>query len=140
MNLSTRVVSKKEWDLFALEVHKELFGEFGLDHFRSYDFTILVEHENGDKVAYVNIKELDAESAYVTFGGLFKEYRGYGVGFKSLNLAVDELLKKYLRVGFACRTKNFAMIKMGISKGFEIIGLKKMYGFNYLEFTLERGN
>lgn len=139
MNLSTRFVEKKVWDMQAEQAHVEAFGDLGIEHYLNYKFVVLVENEDKQQMAYTMIKETDKESAYITFGGTFKPYRSGGSGYACFKEIVSSLLMRYKRVGFACRTKNHPMIKLGLNEQFEIVGMRMFYGFPYLEFLKERG-
>lgn len=140
MKLQASVVPKEQWKKIEDAAHADLFGEWHMDEARNYDFTVLVNTESGENFSYGLVKEMDAETAYLTFGGMFSQFKGQGTGYQGMREIVSVLKEKYKRVGFACRVKNVGMIKLGLNEGFEIIGLRMIYGFLNVEFLLEKGN
>ena len=139
MNLSAKIVEKAEWESIESFAHEELFGKEYLDLYKDYNFAVLVSG-GADMVCYATIKELDADTAFLNFGGTFKKYQSQYLTSECLKKIKDTLTKKYKYVGFCCRTKNIAMIKVGLNNGFNIIGMKLVLGLPNLEFLLEREN
>lgn len=139
MRLNTEIFRKAYWQEYEEAAHRELFGEDYIEEAKDYDLVILVTTEDGEKFFYSTVKELDSQSAYMNFGGMFKLFRGKGGGQRGFHEVVCCLKERYKRIGFTCRTKNFPMIKLGLNEGFVIIGMRLVYGFPNLEFLLERG-
>lgn len=132
--MSARRVEFEEWEPIAQISHMDCFGDEFLDYAKKFDYVVLVE--DGDiRLGYSTVKELDSESAYLVFGGVFSHWRNKKVGvFKEI---VEFLKPKYKRIGFATKTKNFPMIKLGINENFELVGMKKFNKIPYGEFLLE---
>lgn len=139
MTLMTSIWSKEQWDELAYVMHSEVFGNEIPEQAVSYDFVLLVSNLDGQKVAYSMIKELDGETAYMTFGGVFPAFKAKGIGYLSFHEMVKTLLGRYKRVGLATSTKNTPMIKLGLNEEFEIIGMRLVNGVKHIELLLEGG-
>lgn len=141
MKLSGDIYSKEYWEMYAATANKELFGDMYPDEvYKDYDFVVLVTNEDKDKVCYSTVKELDKETVYLNFGGTFSKFRGKGLTNECFNKIVSCLKDKYKRLGLTCRTKNIPMIKVGLNEGFEIVGMRMVYGFVNLELLYEKEN
>lgn len=139
MKLKANHVSKEIWDIISQKAHTGLFGNLYSEDFKKYDFTILVTNEDDEQVCYSMVKEIDAESAFLTFGGTFEPFRGKNLTVECLKKISESLLAKYKYLGFCCRANNAPMVKVGLDCGYKIIGLLEIYGLPNLEFLLERG-
>lgn len=138
MKFETELIEKFSWETCREQFHKDIFGDDFKDQNREYDFTLVVKLD-GVNVSYTQVKELDRDTAYMTFGGVFPEFRSKGIGYDNFQAMVDVLTAKYKMIGIATRTNNIGMIKLCFNSKFEIIGLRLINGLPSLEFLLERG-
>lgn len=140
MNLSASIETKEYWDHFVMDASEDLFGElFPKEVYKDYDFVVLIQNEDKEHVCYSTIKEVDAETAYLNFGGTFSKFRGKGLTRECFNKIVGILKSKYPRLGMTCRTQNTPMVKLGLGEGFMIIGMRMVYGFVNIELLYEGG-
>lgn len=136
--MNAEVIDYKTWDQISEGVHFDCFGnEFPVEEYKTFDFAILTRNGE-DKVCYCTVKELDKNTAYLNFGGMFPLYRGQRESYAGFKSMVDLLRSKYKHVAFITKTKNIGMIKLGLNENFEIIGLRRIYGVPHLEFLLRR--
>lgn len=140
MKLKAEVIEKTKWDQMCESYLKDSFGTLVNEDYENYSFCILVKTEGDTPHTYAMVRELDSETAYLTFGGVTKDFRGQGDSYFAFTEIVSLLNKMYLRVGFSCRSNNTGMIKVGLNEGFEITGMQTVYGFPHLLFLLERGS
>lgn len=136
MNIETVLVPKEEWKIVAGLVHKEVFGTEFEEEYLSYDLAILVK-KDGENLCYGTLEELDKETAHINFGGIFNKFKTQKFGYIGFHEMVIKLKNNYKRIGFSTKTKNLSMIKLGINEGFEIVGIRKVYGITNLDFLLE---
>lgn len=139
MKLQANVLSKIEWKWIEKAVHEDIFGDDYKGVHLDYNYAVLVLTEDGERFSYSLVKELDRDTAYLPYGGMFKMFRGYNGGYRGFHEIIEKLKKSYTRIGFATRTTNIPMIKLGLNEGFIIIGLRKVFGLPNVEFLLERG-
>lgn len=133
------IISKISWEPLRDKVHQDCFGKDFLDDYKAYHFVVAVKDEAGEIVSYTQVKELDGESAYMTFGGTVAKHRNQGSGYKNFGAMVNVLKQKYKFVGVTTKTTNVGMIKLALNAGFLIIGMRLINGIPNLEFLLERG-
>lgn len=139
MKLLASVITKEQWKAVERESHADLFGDEYGELFKEYNFVVLVTL-GPDMVCYATIKELDGDTAFLNFGGTFRRYRGQNLTSQCLEKILACLKPQYKYIGFCCRTKNIAMIKVGLNNGFQMIGMKLILGLPNIEFLFEREN
>lgn len=140
MNLSVSIIDKEVWKIVAKEMHEELFGTEEYKDWKDYDFAVLAENDKKEKVCFTLVKEVDAETAFLTFGGTPKKFRGQKLTDMCLKKISEKLMEKYVYIGFCCRYENNPMIKVGLDCGYKIIGMLSMYGLPHLEFLIKKGD
>lgn len=130
MNLRAEIIQKEDW--INLPPHL-------VEDQKDYNFVVLISQESsGEWVGYTKVKELDSETALLTFFKLFGDFRSQGLGVKLMQHIIDSLFPMYKRIGYSCSTKNIAAIKIGFEHDFEIIGMRLIDGVRSLELLLER--
>lgn len=139
-NFSFKEISAPIWkENFEQSAHISVFGE-EFDPLRTrMDYAILTVNEKDEMIIYMTVQEMDKYTAFLEYGGSFPDKRGSMEVFPAFSESVDYLLKKYNRVNFYTENKNFPMLKLGMKKGFKIVGLCISNNKILLEHTLERG-
>lgn len=126
-------------DKFLEDLHYSVFDyQLPASYFR-YDLCMVVKNDEGELVTYALIKELTSDTVELAWGGTSKEFRGIPT-FKATNLIIEECFKHYENVSFQTWNKNHSMIKVGLSLGFDIIGIRQSQEANvFLLFNKKRG-
>lgn len=130
------VLPKHEWDEYAENAHLICFGEHREKSFNRYDFAVVAENEDGVPLAYSTVRENDAESAYMQYGGAFPSSKGTILSFKGYVEIVNYLKKRYKNINTLIENKNTPMLKFAMSVGFRIIGIRNFKNEIYLEHLL----
>lgn len=136
--IKVRVLPKQEWDKYAEQAHLICFGETRHKEFNRYDFAIIAESETGTPLAYSTIRENDAESAYMQYGGAFPSSKGTPLSYKGYVELVNHLKDRYKNINTLIENKNTPMLKFAMSVGFEIVGIRNFKNEIYLEHLITR--
>lgn len=129
-------IEKDDWyDKYA-GAHQKIFA-YGLDEAHLFDFVLGMFDDSDDLCGYISVCELDSESAFVFYGGMFMHARGIGKATEGFGVCIIELMKKYKRVGLLTENKNKIMINLGHKLGFDIVGLRQVRGVPCVEMLLE---
>jgi RimJ/RimL family protein N-acetyltransferase len=134
-------ITKDEWKLFSENAHCAIFEKHKNSNLEKCDFAILFyENEKSLPLGFITCKELDSETLYYQYGGLFKDFRGKGFStdlFKEISRWCHE---KYKYVGFRVENTNLPMLKLAMNAGYKIVGIRNFHNYILLEHLLEREN
>lgn len=124
--------SASEWLNVAEDVHMTVFGELRPHEMNRIDFALVVWHEI--PLGYVTCRELDCETIYMGYGGALERntisnVRGYQMILKELSF--------YKRAVTLVENTNISMLRLAMSQGFLITGLRNHKNTILLELTLE---
>lgn len=127
--ISVRVISKEEWSSLSQDTHTIMFNENRPSSKDRIDFA-LISFNGLNPFGYISCKELDSESIYWQFGGVFKEMRG--VHTLHAVLKCLEIMKPlYKRVCVNVKNDNIPMLRILLKTGFLIDGVRN-FGSNVL--------
>jgi hypothetical protein len=130
-------LSPSEWSDISENAHLVVFNEKISKLSNRIDFTLLAKKEDGVLAGYVTCREHDAETLYWQYGGAFpgtiKTIGSYHFCMAMRDWAKD----RYKRVTMLIENTNKAMLKMAVSMGFIITGVRTYNGFVLLEHVLE---
>ena len=116
----THLPKEKITPSFIQNIHTNVFNEVVPGDFFKFDECLIAE-DNQSLLAYILIKETTSDTVEITWGGSFKETRGFWIK-KVFQEGIDLLLEHYKTVTFQTRNTNIPMIKLGLSVGFKIVG------------------
>ena len=124
--------SAVEWQLVSEDVHMTVFGELRSQEMNRIDFALVVWHEI--PLGYVTCREFDCETIYMGYGGCLKRntlqnVRGYQMVLNELSF--------YKRAVTLVENTNIAMLRLAMSQGFLITGIRNHKNTILLELTLE---
>jgi len=123
-------LTPQEWECFSENAHKLAFSKilpFGMNRI---DYALLIINDD-TPVAYLTARELDADSVYWQFGGVFPEKRNSIVAFKCFWAALNWAKERYKRVSILVENTNTSMLKFCMKVGFVIVGIRN-YGNSIL--------
>lgn len=127
-------VHKDDWATAAADAHLIVFEKVKKPEMDRIDFALVVESEHEIPLQYATCRELDAESLYLQYGGSFPGTKG---SIKS-HRCFEEILtwareQGYKRVSFLVENTNLAMLKLALTTGFLITGVRNHDGSILLE-------
>lgn len=123
-------VSKDLWMEVAKDAHLAVFRETLPPEFDRIDYALLAvgkTSEGSDKevpIAYMTLRELDAESVYMKHGGAFPTIKGTVVSMPCYVMMLNYLKEHYKRITTLVENTNTVYLKMALSAGFKVIGLR----------------
>lgn len=131
-------VHKDDWASGAANAHLVVFGEASKPEMDRIDFALVVESEHEIPLQYASCRELSADSLFLQYGGSFPGTKGT---MKSLR-CFEELLTwardaGYKRISFLVENTNIAMLKLALTTGFLITGVRNHKGAILLEHVKE---
>ena len=124
--------SSDQWVLVAEDMHLSVFGEHRPKDLNRVDFALVCWDEK--PLGYFTCREFDSESVYIGFGGFIEK------SFKNVNaykLGLDYLRSNYKRATTLVENTNISMIKLAMSQGFLITGIKNFKNIILLELSQE---
>jgi hypothetical protein len=132
-------VTKKDWEAHcASHAHLAVFSEVQPPEFDRIDFALIIAQEHDPKpLAYVTIRELDKETAYLKRGGAFDETLIHSRQAIYLT-GIDWLMERYLRLTTLVENDNVRYLKLAMAAGFRVIGIRNFKGSILLELLKER--
>jgi hypothetical protein len=133
------VYTSQEWQAYSESAHLICFNQTGREKLERCDLALMVV--DGDvPLMYATIKEHDALSAHLSFGGAFPSCRGTTKSVKAYDLIMEYLKKNYEYVTMFVKNTNTPMLKFGLRAGFIITGIDFKHNDTYLIHYLEVKN
>jgi hypothetical protein len=133
-------ISSEQWQrTHEQTAHQKCFGETLPQGYDRIDFALLVfDVKTSIPVAYVTCQELDADTCYLKYGGVFPEVQGTFNSFPIYKEMINYLSVGYKYLTTFIENKNTVYLKMALSVGFIPCGMKNLKSETYLEFIKER--
>ena len=138
MVLNVKRIEKQDWYALAGPAHESVFNETWSADNERIDYTLLTVDEKNVLVQYATIREVDAETGYIQYGGSFPSYKGTTTAFESFRAILGYLYGQYRYVSFLTENTNFPMLKFAIKEKFYIVGMRNFKGHIMLEHLKER--
>lgn len=134
--MTLKTFTGQEWLTFSESAHLICFNQTGRGAIERCDKALMVV--DGDvPLMYATIKEHDALSAHLSFGGAFPSCKGSSKSVKAYDLIMDYLKKNYKYVTMYVKNTNAPMLKFGLRAGFIITGVDFRHKETYLIHVLE---
>jgi RimJ/RimL family protein N-acetyltransferase len=132
-------ILKEDWiEKFAENAHLTVFDERIEKDKDAIDFALITIDQDTDRlVSYVTVREYDKDHAHWFWGGSFPTYRGTVSALRSMEAIFDWIKANYKKLSFFTQNTNFPMLKFGIQKKFQIVGLRLAQGGLLLEHVIE---
>jgi RimJ/RimL family protein N-acetyltransferase len=133
----TRIDAATWKKTFSENAHLIAFGKHKPAHLERIDFA-LIGAEGDTAGGYVTVREHDAESVYISYGGAFPPAMGSPLSLRGC-LAFVKWFKDfgYKRATCLVANDNVPMLKMALAVGFRTIGVRLFNGKIYVEHLLE---
>lgn len=124
--------SKDEWALVSEDAHLVIFNELRKNDMNRIDFALVVWDDI--PLGYMTCREFDSETIYISYGGSFGKSFKVLEGYKAF---LSYLKETYKRATTLIENNNIPMLKMAMSQGFLITGIKNFKNQIYLELSQE---
>lgn len=122
-------------------MHRAVFRREKPQHFDRLDYVWLIVDDRTDTaLGYVTVHELDHETVHWQFGGVFDWARKSILVARAYDACLAEQAKVSKRVTTVISARNTQMLKLAISRGWEIFGARNWNGETMVELKQEFGN
>jgi len=142
MTIELKRLDSSDWDVLSEKAHLVVFNEERPHWMNRIDYTMMFTEE-GSVLGYITVKELDSESVYWQYGGVFPNAKNTPKSFECFSMAIKYSKDfGYKRVSMLVKNNNFPMLKFAISTEFMPIGVRTLDGDVLVEFykDLQRSN
>lgn len=139
MKLCVQKVGRGEWERhLAGHAHRAVFGEILPPEYDRIDFALVVA-AIGDvgPVGYITCRELDAATVYLKHGGAFPPIKDTVLSYSAFLLALRWCRDNYKRITTLVENTNTVYLKMAMSAGLRVIGIRNFEGLVLLELYTE---
>lgn len=129
-------LTSREWREYGENAHKIAFSELRPKEMERISYALLAVDEE-KSIGYFTIIEMDAETAYLQFGGSFPGTRGTALVFHAYRDGIKWCSDRYKYLKTSIKNDNISMLKLAMKVGFKIVGIKMQNGNVLLEHLLE---
>lgn len=128
----------EQWSSFSEDAHRACFSELRPAYTDRIDYAILAHdpHSRGI-LGYTTVRELDHESVYWQFGGVFDNIAKGPIVYKVYLTLIEYMRKKYKRISTLVENSNVSYLKLAMKAGFRIIGVRMFKGVVLVELQLD---
>lgn len=134
-------LEKEVWrEHFSEDAHKICFNEFKPKELDRTDYTLFGVDDEEKPVGYVMVREMDSDTCYWQFGGVFPGTKGTIKSWKSYDACLSWTRERYKRVTMYIENTNKVMLKFAMNSGFLITGIRNFNGNILIEHLLEFKN
>lgn len=126
----------EEWAKDSENAHRAVFGEIKPASWDRITYTLLAVC-NDLPQGYVTVREVDPEAVYWQFGGMFWPKRGTPLTARIYRRLLEEQGKMSKFMTTYIENTNSAMLRLALSEGLQIIGVRNARGSVLVEFFKE---
>ncbi len=139
MNVS--VITKEGW-LDSWQMHRayaKTFHELRPAHLERPDFVLFCEYKERP-CGFVTCIEMDSETVYWQFGGLFDEVKSTIAARSAISGCIEKMREKgFKRISTRVENTNLRMLRLEMKFGFLVVGTYTFKNKIYLELVNELG-
>lgn len=133
--MEIHVFDSISWRQYAESAHLILFNEKRPKEMNRIDFALMAT-EKEIPLGYITIRELDNESIYWQYGGIFPSIKDTAVAFRVYRRGIEYCIAQgYKNISTLVDNTNIVMIKFAFKMGFKIIGIRYFDGKILCELT-----
>lgn len=122
----------EEWSSMSEDAHLTTFGVNRPKELDRHHFVMLVTHEK-NLGGYFTCLEMDKETLYIQFGGVFPTYQKTVNASVGYALFIEWAAKNYAAVWTRIENTNIPMIRLAMKVGFLITGVSVNKEKTFLE-------
>lgn len=130
-------LSQEDWLTLSEDVHRTVFGESGYAALERASKALLVDLD-GTPICYCTIKEDDAVTAYMQWGGAFPSSKGTALSFRGYEMMIAHLKGRYKFIRTLIENSNVSMLKFAMKVGFRVHGIRYFSGSILLEHLIKQ--
>lgn len=134
--IEIEMIYPDEWKVMAKNAHLAVFDEIRNADVDRISFALLGK-KNDQLLGYVTARETDAETVYWQFGGAFQGCKGSILVIRTYQAFIDWMKNKYKRITTFVENTNLSYLRLAMSCGFLITGIKNFNNTILIELTLE---
>lgn len=129
--------SPAEWSTVSEEAHRAVFGREKSASRDRIDY-VLVAIVDEKPLGYIMAREVDEGEVYWQFGGAFAWARNsIRIGSILDDMIATQTKIGVRRIGFRVEADNFPMLKLALSRRFQIVGTRNHNGKTLVEWVKE---
>lgn len=138
MNIQIMKISAMDWKVhFSENAHLISFVEKRPASMDRIDYALLAVEPEKNALGFATIRELDAESAYIQYGGPFPTIKSTINIYKVYQKFLDLMQGQYKRLTCLVENDNLPYLKLAMKCGFRIIGVRTFKGSILVELLKE---
>lgn len=138
MKLKLFQIPAEEWKHYSFDAHKAVFDEILPRDMDRIDYALLaVDMARDVPVAYMTCREFDRDTIYLKHGGAFAPIRGTLVSLPCYKHMLSYLEERYKNLTTLVENTNTVYLKMALTCGFKVIGVRNYKGVVLLELFKE---
>ncbi len=127
--------SAHTWQGFSEKSHLVVFGELRDFRLERIDFAI-VAFGNNQLGGYMTCKEMDAETVYIQYGGVYPSFANSVHVVSGYKKMLEDLLSTHKQLTTRIENVNVRMLKMAMALGFRITGVSVFKEKTFVELLL----
>lgn len=128
----------EQWSAFSEDAHRACFSELRPAYTDRIDYAILAHDPDSRGVlGYTTVRELDNESVYWQFGGVFDNISKGPLVYKVYLALIEYMRKNYKRITTLVENTNVSYLKLSMKAGFRIVGVRMYKGAILVELLLD---
>lgn len=129
-------IEKDAWKELSEKAHLISFQKVKDPDDERIDFALLCVQDQ-KPLGYLTAKEMDSETIYWQFGGVFPSAKMTQLSFRGYYMFSKWCEERYKRVITYIENTNIVMLKYALQVGFVVSGMKLSQGNLLLQCTLE---
>jgi hypothetical protein len=130
--------SSDEWKVMAANAHLAVFDESRPAEMNRIDFALLAVED--EPIAYGTFREIDNESVYMQYGGVFPPSRNSIKAYRAYEAILSKVRSHYKRASTLIENTNLPMMKFAMKAGLRVTGIRNFKGSILLEHSIEWEN
>ncbi len=131
-------IPAEEWKQYSYDAHKAVFDEILPPEMDRIDYALLAVDEVKDiPVAYMTLREFAKDTVYLKHGGAFEPIKGTLASLPCYKLMLSYLEERYKNLTTLVENTNTVYLKMALTCGFKVIGVRNYKGVVLLELFKE---
>lgn len=130
-------ISKENWATFSEGAHRVVFEKEKPAYFDRIDYGLIAVTGDDIMAGYVTVREVDHETVYWQFGGGFPWAQKSILMAKAYDALLAHQAGRSKRMTTFIENVNVPMLKLALSRGLKICGLRLTRETTLVEFVKE---
>ncbi len=137
MDLRVEKWTKEKWEVISADAHIVCFGLTRPSHLDRVDYANMLLDENDHLAGYATVLEMDSETAYLQYGGIFPNYKDTIYPLKGFMKMLGRMSEQYKRVTCKVENTNKVFLKFCLKADFVPVGVTNFKGKILVDFCRE---